>query len=76
MMFRSILLDAAPDPVSIGVVLAVVLLVVGFIVLLAAGLVVFLWYRKRSLRGVEMIRSDESSAGSAPRAQPNNPNQP
>jgi hypothetical protein len=76
MMFRSILLDAAPDPVSIGVVLAVVLLVGGFIVLLAVGLVLFLWYRKRGLRGVEMIRPDAAPAESAPRAQPSNPNQP
>jgi flagellar basal body-associated protein FliL len=75
-MAQLILLDAAPDPVGIGAVLAVVLLVIGFIVLLAVGLVLFLWYRKRSMRGVEMIRPDASSAGSAERAQPRNPNQP
>lgn len=57
-MAQAILLDAAPNPGSMGVVLAVVLLVMGLIVLLAVGLVLFLWYRKRSLRGVEMIRSD------------------
>ena len=68
-------LDVAPDPVGVGPLLAVILLVIGFIVLLAAGLVLFLWYRKRSMRGVEMIRSDALSAGSAP-AQPSNPNQP
>ena len=45
-----ILFDVAPDPVGIGVLAAVVLLVIGIIALLAAGLVVFLWYRKRSLR--------------------------
>ena len=61
------LFDVAPDPAGIGVLVAVVLLVIGIIALLVAGLVVFLWYRKRSLRGVEMIRRDS--------AQPSNPNQ-
>lgn len=74
-MAQSILLDIPPDPRGIGSLLAVVLLVVGFIALLAVGLVLFLWYRKRSLRGVEMIRPDASSA-SAQHAQPSNPNQP
>ena len=69
------ILDVAPDPVGMGALLAIILLVIGFIVLLAVGLVLFLWYRKRSMRGVEMIRSDAVSAGSAP-AQPSNPNQP
>ena len=75
-MAELILLDAAPDPVSIGALLAVVLLVMGLIVLLAVGLVLFLWYRKRSMRGVEMIRPDALSVGSARHAQPSNPNQP
>lgn len=76
MRLRSILLDVAPDPVGIGAALAVVLLVVGFIVLLAAGLVFFLWYRKRSRRGVEMIRPDAQPVRGAERSQPNNPGQP
>ena len=67
------ILDVAPDPVGMGALLAVILLVIGFIVLLAVGLVLFLWYRKRSLRGVEMIRPDTLTA--AP-PQPSNPNQP
>jgi hypothetical protein len=75
-MAQSILLDAAPDPVGMGALLAVVLLLMGFIVLLAVGLVLFLWYRKRSMRGVEMIRPDALSAGSTKHAQPSNPNQP
>ena len=75
-MAQSILLDAAPDPVGMGALLAVVLLLMGFIVLLAVGLVWFLWYRKRSMRGVEMIRPDALSAGSTKHAQPSNPNQP
>lgn len=48
--------DVAPDPVGLGVVAVVILFVVGFIVLLAAGLVVFLWYRKRSMRHQEIGR--------------------
>lgn len=75
-MAQLILLDAAPDAVSIGAFLAVVLLVMGLIVLIAVGLVLFLWSRKRSMRGVEMIRPDALSAGSAQPGQPNNPNQP
>lgn len=48
------LIDAAPDPVSLGIVAVVILLVIGFIILAAAALVVFLWYRKRSMRHVEI----------------------
>ena len=73
-MTRSILLDIAPEPAGIGALLAVVFLVIGLILLFAAGLVVVLWYRKRSLRGVEMIRPD--ALPSALHAQANNPNQP
>ncbi len=76
-MPQSILLDVAPSPAGNGVLLAaIVLFVVGFVVLLAAGLVVFLWYRKRSLRSVEMIRPDALSAAGAEHTQPSNPNQP
>jgi hypothetical protein len=73
-MAELILFDVAPGPVGIGVLLAVVLLVIGFILLFAAGLVLFLWYRKRSMRGIEMIRADRLPT--APDAQANNPNQP
>ena len=68
------LLDVAPDPVTIGVGLAVVIFVIAAVVVLAGALVVFLWYRKRRLRHREMIRSDNS-----PRLDPvqaNQPNQP
>jgi hypothetical protein len=75
-MAQLMLLDIPPDPAGVGALLAVVLLVVGLIALLAAGLVLFLWYRKRSMRGVEMIRPDALSAGSTKHAQPSNPNQP
>ncbi len=44
------LIDAAPDPVGIGIAAIVVLAVIGFVILAVAGLVVFLWYRKRSMR--------------------------
>jgi len=73
-MVQSILIDIAPEPVGMGALLSVVLLVIGFILLLAAGLVVVLWYRKRSMGGIEMIRPD--ALPTALRAQPNNPNQP
>jgi flagellar basal body-associated protein FliL len=76
MMAQLLLLDIPPDPRGVGALLAVVLLVIGFVVLLAVGLAVFLWYRKRSLRGAEMIRPDAAPAGSARHAQPSNPNQP
>jgi hypothetical protein len=67
-----ILLDVAPDPVGGGALFGVLLLIIGFILLLAAGLVVFLWYRKRSLRGVEMIRPETLPTE---HAQPSKPNQ-
>ena len=51
-------IDAAPDPVSLGIVAVVILFVIGFVVLLAAALVVFLWFRKRSMRHLEMGRPD------------------
>jgi hypothetical protein len=56
-----LLIDAAPDPVSLGIVAVVVLLVIGFVLLLATALVVFLWYRKRSMRHLEMGRPDYDS---------------
>lgn len=57
-MSALLLIDAAPDPVSLGIVAVVVLLVLGFVVLLAAALVVFLWFRKRSMRHLEIGRAD------------------
>lgn len=70
-MTQVILLDVAPDPVGIGALLAVILMVIGFIVLLAVGLVVFLWYRKRSMRGLEMIRADILPTGPPQTSKPN-----
>ncbi len=70
------LLDVAPAPVTIGILVAVILLVIGFVVLLCVGLVFFLWYRKRSKRGEEMILPKDLSAAGAEPIQPNNPNQP
>jgi flagellar basal body-associated protein FliL len=72
-MVHSILLDIAPEPAGTRALLSIVLLVIGFVLLLAAALVVVLWFRKRSMRGVEMIRPD---ALPAPHSQANNPNQP
>ena len=70
------MLDVAPAPVTIGIFVAVILLVIGFIVLLSGGLVVFLWYRKRNKRSEEMIFPKDLSMAGAEPIQPNNPNQP
>jgi hypothetical protein len=72
-MTQMILLDIPPDPAGVGALLAVVLLVLGLIALLAVGLVLFLWYRKRGMRGVVMAPRAFSGAD---QAQPSNPNQP
>lgn len=48
------LIDAAPDPVGIGIVAIVVLSVIGVVILAVAGLVLFLWLRKRSQRHENM----------------------
>jgi hypothetical protein len=57
-MLGLFLLDIPPDPSRPGSLLSVIAIVVSLLVLLFAGLVVLLWYRKRSLRSVEMIRSN------------------
>ena len=69
-----LLIDAAPDPVSVGVMLAVVLFIIAAVILIASALVFFLWYRKRSRRRLEMIRPDDSPAIRP--AQVNSRNQP
>ena len=53
-------IDAAPDPVSLGIVAVVILFVIGFVIMLAAALVIFLWYRKRSMRHLEIGRPDSN----------------
>ena len=73
-----VFLDVRADPVGpvgVGIVAVVMLMVIGFVILAAAGLVIFLWYRKRKLGTVEMIRPDDASLMTAA-AQPNSPNQP
>jgi hypothetical protein len=72
-MTQVLLLDVAPDPVGIGALLAVILLVMGFIVLLAVGLVLFLWYRKHSMRGLEMVRPDILPTEPTQTSKPNQP---
>ena len=57
-------MDAAPDPAGIGIVAAAILVVIGAIGVLAAGLVIFLWYRKRSLRHLEINFPDKDGQGS------------
>ena len=69
------LIDVAPDPVTTGVAVAVVaMLVVAAVLMIAAGLVFYLWYRKRRLRHREMIRPDGSRSFDP--VQVNQPNQP
>ena len=71
------LIDVAPDPVQTGVGIAVavvVMLVVAALFVMGAGLVFFLWYRKRRLRHREMIRPEGSSSFDP--VQVNQPNQP
>ncbi len=78
-MTGMILIDVIPDPVrstaGAGVAVAVVvMLVVAAVFVIAAGLVFFLWYRKRRLRHHELVRPD-GSPGFDP-VQVNQPNQP
>ena len=75
-MIGMTLIDVAPDPVTtgVGVAVAVVMLVVVAVFVIAAGLVFFLWYRKRRLRQREMVRPDGSPNFAS--AQVNQPNQP
>jgi hypothetical protein len=74
-MAQLILLDVAPGPTGIGALLTVVLLVIGLIVLLAVGLVLFLWFRKRSMRSVLMSPREALPVAGADHV-PSNPNQP
>jgi hypothetical protein len=74
-MAQLILLDVAPDPVGIGALLAVVLLVMGLIVLLAVALVLFLWFRKRGMRSVVMAPHEALPVAGSDHV-PSNPNQP
>jgi hypothetical protein len=69
--YQPALLDAAPNPVSIGVALAVIIFVVGFVCLLAVALVVFLWYRKKRMSGIEIVERAPLE-----QTQPSNPNHP
>ena len=68
------LLDVAPEPTAFGVVLAVILFVSAVVILLAGALCLFLWYRKRSLRHLEMVRPEDAPARNP--VQANQPNQP
>jgi Flp pilus assembly protein TadB len=56
------LIDVAPAPVAIGsgIAVLVVLFVIGFVILLGAALVIFLWWRKRRMRHQQMIRPVDS----------------
>jgi hypothetical protein len=54
-------IDVAPDPVGIGIVAVVILFVIGAVILLSAGLLLFLWLRKRRMRHAEMVRPSDST---------------
>jgi hypothetical protein len=70
------LIDVASDPVvtGAGIVVALVLFVIAAVFVLAGGLGLFLWYRKRRLRHREMIHPD--GAPNFNPVQVNQPNQP
>ena len=55
---RLFLIDVAPEPAGMGVLEIVVLAVIASVILLAAALVAFIWFRKRSLRHLEIGRSE------------------
>ena len=61
MIVPASLIDVAPDPVGIGVVLAIVIIVIAAVLVLAAALVLILWYRKRSQRHEELLRPEDPS---------------
>ena len=54
-------IDVAPDPVGIGIAAVVILFVIGVVILLSAGLLLFLWLRKRRMRHAEMVRLSDST---------------
>ncbi|HEX3085494.1 MAG TPA: hypothetical protein VHP99_13275 [Pyrinomonadaceae bacterium] len=60
MMTLYTFIDVAPDPVrgpvGIGIAAVVILFIIGSVFLLSAGLLLFLWLRKRRMRHAEMIR--------------------
>ena len=49
-MVRLFLFDAAPEPAGMGALGIVLLAVIASVILLAAALIAFLWFRKRRLR--------------------------
>ena len=70
------LIDIRPDPSGVGVALSAILFVIGLVVLLVGAFGFFLWYRKRSLRTLEMLRPESLAIAPSERIQPSNPNQP
>jgi hypothetical protein len=71
MMQTILLLDIPADPSGTGALTAIVLLVIALIALLAGGLVLFLWYRKRSMSELVMVHHEPLSS-----TQLSHPNQP
>ena len=75
-MISMSLIDIRPDPSGMGVALSVILFVIGLVVLLVGAFGFFLWYRKRSMRTLEMLRPASLATAPGERIQPSNPNQP
>jgi hypothetical protein len=64
MMSLYTLIDVVPDPersAGVGIAAMVILFVIGSVMLLSAGLVLFLWLRKRRMRHVEMVHRADSA---------------
>ena len=76
MIQAATLIDIPTEPVhdlSARIAIEIVFLVMAAMVLVAVGLGLFLWFRKRRLRHHEMIRHDPEPAFGSQLNQPNQP---
>ena len=76
-MGHLLLLDLAPGRAGAGIALlaVVIVLVIGLVLLLGAGLFFLLWFRKRGARRAKLIGAENFSTGGG-QIQSTNPNQP
>lgn len=70
-MFQPAMLDVAPGPAGIGLAAVVVIIVLGFIAMLAVGLVVFLWRRKYKMRDTRWPDNQPTAEPDKPMPLPN-----
>jgi hypothetical protein len=75
-MITMSLIDIRPDPSGLGIALSVIVFVIGLVVLLVGAFGFFLWYRKRSLRTLELAHPESFVSMPGERIQPSNPNHP